>query len=116
MPAPVGSGGLGQKLPPFCLIGWCILDLVGGLLEYLGAVEPKFNKKKPKKIIKGPKRGGTRKMDPLELASEPPRSHIGAASNSAPHLTPLGWVMLGVLTCPNVNVSLFFLFLTQFSS
>ena len=38
-------------------------------------------------------------MDPPELASEPPRSRIGAASNSAPHLTPLGWVMLGV--CPS---------------
>jgi hypothetical protein len=34
-------------------------------------------------------------MDPPELASEPPQSRIGAASNSAPHLTPLGWVMLG---------------------
>ena len=35
-------------------------------------------------------------MNPPELASEPPRSRIGAASNSAPHLRPLGWVMLGV--------------------
>jgi hypothetical protein len=35
-------------------------------------------------------------MDPPELASEPPRSRIGAASNSAPHLRVLGWVMLGV--------------------
>ena len=34
-------------------------------------------------------------MDPPELASEPPHSRIGATSNSAPHLTPLGWVMLG---------------------
>ena len=34
-------------------------------------------------------------MDPPELASEPPWIRIGAASNSAPHLTPLGWVMLG---------------------
>ena len=34
-------------------------------------------------------------MDPPELASEPPRSHIGAASNSAPELRVLGWVMLG---------------------
>ena len=34
-------------------------------------------------------------MDPPELASEPPRSRIGAASNSAPELRVLGWVMLG---------------------
>jgi hypothetical protein len=34
-------------------------------------------------------------MDPPELASEPPRSRIGAASNSAPHLRVLGGVMLG---------------------
>ena len=33
-------------------------------------------------------------MDPPELASEPPRSRIGAASNSAPELRRLGWVML----------------------
>jgi hypothetical protein len=35
-------------------------------------------------------------MDPPELASEPPRSHIGAASNSALHLRVLGGVMLGL--------------------
>jgi hypothetical protein len=34
-------------------------------------------------------------MDPPELASEPPQSRIGAASNSAPHLRVLGGVMLG---------------------
>ena len=34
-------------------------------------------------------------MDPPELASEPPRSRFGAASNSALHLRVLGWVMLG---------------------
>ena len=34
-------------------------------------------------------------MDPPELASEPPRSRIGATSNSAPELRVLGWVMLG---------------------
>ena len=34
-------------------------------------------------------------MDPPELASEPPRNRIGAASNSAPHLRVLGGVMLG---------------------
>jgi hypothetical protein len=34
-------------------------------------------------------------MDPPELASEPPRSRIGATSNSAPHLRVLGGVMLG---------------------
>jgi hypothetical protein len=39
-------------------------------------------------------------MDPPELASEPPRSRIGAASNSAPELRVLGWVMLGVFTGP----------------
>ena len=36
-------------------------------------------------------------MDPPELASEPPRSRIGAASNSAPELRVLGWVMLGAI-------------------
>jgi hypothetical protein len=35
-------------------------------------------------------------MDPPELASEPPRSRIGAASNSALHLRVLGGVMLGL--------------------
>jgi hypothetical protein len=37
-------------------------------------------------------------MDPPELASEPPRSRIGATSNSALHLRVLGGVMLGVQT------------------
>ena len=36
-------------------------------------------------------------MDPQELASEPPWSRIGAASNSAPELRVLGWVMLSVI-------------------
>ena len=35
-------------------------------------------------------------MDPPELASEPPWSRIGAASNSTPELRRLGWVMLGL--------------------
>ena len=39
-------------------------------------------------------------MNPLELASEPPQSRIGAASNSAPELRRLGWVMLGHLPYP----------------
>jgi hypothetical protein len=38
-------------------------------------------------------------MDPPELASKPPRSRIGAASNSAPELRVLGWVMLGPFHC-----------------
>jgi hypothetical protein len=62
-------------------------------------------------------------MDPPELASEPPRSRIGAASNSAPELRRLGWVMLGDLTsllgaftknwahvCAKSNLSVLFVF------
>ncbi len=44
-------------------------------------------------------------MDPPELASEPPRSRFGAALNSAPHLTPLGRLMLG-----RQSTDLFFIF------
>ena len=40
-------------------------------------------------------------MDPPELASEPPRSRIGAASNSAPELRPLGRIMLGYREGPS---------------
>jgi hypothetical protein len=38
-------------------------------------------------------------MDPPELASEPTRS---SASNSAPELRVLGWVMLGCTAEPNI--------------
>ena len=76
MLASVGSGGLGQKLPPIFLIGWGLTLSHKGPPKEIQDRRTQIQQKKPKKVIKGPKRGGARKMDPPELASEPPRSRI----------------------------------------
>ena len=62
------SEGWGRTYPLFFWLGGALLDLIGGLLEQFGAVEPKFSKKKTKK---SPKWGGPEKWTPPNMASEP---------------------------------------------
>ena len=56
------SEGWGRTYPLFFWLGGALLDLIGGLLEQFGAVEPKFSKKNQKNS----KMGRARKMNPTE--------------------------------------------------